>query len=91
MTTKITLNQEEQNLLDSFERGEWNSVKDLEKQKKIATEAAKRFLRKDVRINIRISSHDLQNIKEKAAFEGMPYQTLVASILHKFARGYFAS
>ncbi len=91
MTAKtLELDQEEQGLLDSFEKGEWHSVPNLVQQKNMAVDAAKRFLKKDARINIRISSNDLKHIKEKAAFEGMPYQTLVASILHKFACGHLA-
>ena len=85
---KLILDQEEKILLDSFESGEWKSVDDLPKQKMIAIEAAQNFFKKDARINIRISSNDLKYLKEKAAFEGMPYQTLVASILHKYACGH---
>jgi predicted DNA binding CopG/RHH family protein len=85
---KLILDQEEKTLLDSFEAGEWESVDDLPKQKMIAIEAAQNFFKKDARINIRISSNDLKYLKEKAAFEGMPYQTLVASILHKYACGH---
>jgi len=45
-------------------------------------------LRKDVRINIRLSSNDILNIKQIAAYEGLPYQTLIASVLHKYAAGH---
>ncbi|ACJ19319.1 hypothetical protein CbuK_2134 [Coxiella burnetii CbuK_Q154] len=45
-------------------------------------------MQKDARINIRISSTDLEQIKQKAAYEGIPYQTLIASILHKYAAGH---
>ncbi len=85
---QLNLSAEEQDLLDSFEREEWHSVKDVAQQKKVAKAAAEKFLKKDMRINIRISSNDLKHIKEKAAFEGMPYQTLVASVLHKYASGH---
>jgi len=85
---KIKLDAEEKKLLASFEKGEWKSVKDIKKHKKIAKAAAKNTLQKDARINIRLSSNDLLRIKQKAAFEGIPYQTLIASILHKFAAGH---
>jgi predicted DNA binding CopG/RHH family protein len=49
---------------------------------------AKNTLRKDTSVNIRLSSSDLIRIKQKAAFEGIPYQTLIASILHKYAAGH---
>jgi len=84
----IQLDDEEKQLLDSYNKGEWKSVKDFEKQKHIAKIAAKNTLRKDARINIRLSSTDLLRIKQKAAFEGIPYQTLIASILHKYAAGH---
>lgn len=53
-----------------------------------AEKTALRTLQKDVRINIRLSSTDVANIKMKAAYEGLPYQTLISSILHKYASGY---
>lgn len=75
-------------LSDSFDKGEWKSVKNLKHEIETAKKAAKNTLRKDARINIRLSSNDLIRIKQKAAFEGIPYQTLIASILHKYAAGH---
>lgn len=85
---KLKLDAYEQELLDSFDKGEWTSVKNLRHEKDIAKKAAKNTLRKDARVNIRLSSSDLIRIKQKAAFEGIPYQTLIASILHKYAAGH---
>lgn len=87
MTTKskMKLDPEEKEILDSFEKGEWKSVQNIEKEKRSASEAGSRFMRKDARINIRISSNDLDQIKRIAAYEGLSYQTLIASVLHKFA------
>ena len=82
------LDNEEKELLESFENDEWKSVKNLEKEKKHARKVAGKTLRKDVRINIRLSSNDVSNIKQLAAYEGLPYQTLIASILHKYAAGH---
>lgn len=82
------LDDEEQDLLNSVERGEWKSVDNLEKEIAKAQEAAANFLRKDTRVNIRISSSDLDRLKRIAAYEGLPYQTLIASILHKYASGH---
>lgn len=84
----FNLDSEEQALSDSFDRGEWKSVKNLSKEKTKARRAAANTLRKSARINIRISEVDLEHIKQKAAFEGLPYQTLIASILHKYAAGH---
>ena len=67
----IKLSAEEQDFLDSFEAGEWSSVADLHEKKAEAKTAAHRFLTKSARINIRLSSNDLRQLKEKAALEGM--------------------
>lgn len=84
----IRLDKNEKQLLDSFNKGEWKSVKNFEKQKRLAMTVAKNTQLKNARINIRLSNSDLLRIKQKAAFEGMPYQTLIASILHKYAAGH---
>ena len=85
---KLNLDAEERELLSSFENNEWKTVKNVEKEKKRAREAAVKTLTKDVRINIRLSSVDILHIKQKAAYEGIPYQTLIASVLHKYAAGH---
>ena len=79
------LDLEEQELLTSFENGEWSTVKNFKKEVANLEAAAKNFMKKDARINIRVSQYDLDRIKRVAAHEGMPYQTLIASVLHKFA------
>jgi len=87
-TRAHSLDKEEEELLSSFEQGEWTPVKGVEKEKIVAKKTAARTLRKDVRINIRLTSNDVANIKRKAAYEGLPYQTLIASVLHKYAAGH---
>ena len=82
------LDAEEKELSDSFARGEWKSVANLKEEKNKARIAAANYSRKSARINIRLSEIDLEHIKRKAAFEGLPYQTLIASILHKYAAGH---
>ena len=84
----VKLDREEKDLLASVERGEWKSVSNLKEEITFAKKAAANFLRKDARINIRISSVDLEHLRHKAVYEGLPYQTLIASILHKYAAGY---
>jgi predicted DNA binding CopG/RHH family protein len=59
-------------------------VKDQQTAKQTAVQAARRYLRKDARVNIRLSSADLEMLKRRAAEEGLPYQSLIASILHKY-------
>lgn len=84
---KYKLDQEEQNLLDSFEKGEWKSVENLDLEVKRHREYAKNTLKKDKRVNIRISSKDLEEIQTLAVEDGIPYQTLMSSILHRFVNG----
>ncbi|WP_032139620.1 CopG family antitoxin [Rickettsia tamurae] len=87
---KYKLTEEEQEILDYFEKGELLELpgKELENQKNIAKIAAANFFKKSERINIRLPLYDLNHIKRIAAQEGMPYQTLIASVLHKYASGY---
>jgi predicted DNA binding CopG/RHH family protein len=81
------LDKEEQELLESIESGEWQSVDNLEDEIKKHREIAKNTLKKDKRINIRLSSNDLQMLKTTAVELGMPYQTLVSSVLHQYVTG----
>jgi predicted DNA binding CopG/RHH family protein len=83
----MKLDTEEKNLLESFERGEWRSVKGGKRDKTRYARYARATFRKDRRLNIRISSKDLEAIQKRALEEGLPYQTLIASLLHKFAAG----
>lgn len=77
----------EKELLNSFERNEWRSVKDLAKRKSELEKSARATIRKDKRLNIRISERDLRELQRIALREGLPYQTLISSILHKYVNG----
>jgi predicted DNA binding CopG/RHH family protein len=79
------LNPEEKELLDSFERAEWRPIKEKETESKRYREYARIIFKKDRRVNIRISSKDLEALQKRAVEEGIPYQALIASILHKYA------
>lgn len=79
------LTKEEQKLLEEVERGEWIRVPNFEKEKKRFQAIARNTLNKTRNINIRLSQRDLQKIKAKAIENGIPYQTLVSSVLHRFA------
>jgi predicted DNA binding CopG/RHH family protein len=81
------LDQEERDFLESYERGEWQSSENLESEAQRYREYARATFRKDTRVNIRISSKDLDAIQKRALEEGIPYQTLIASVLHKFISG----
>ena len=77
----------EDDIARSFEKGEWKPVKNLTKEIERFREAATETLLKNRRVNIRISAMDLEGIQAKAAAEGLPYQTLMASVLHKYVSG----
>jgi predicted DNA binding CopG/RHH family protein len=81
---KVGLDAEEREILDAFESG----AMDLQPVPPALVAAAKETMRKKRNINIRISEQDLEAIKLRAAREGLPYQTLIGSILHKYAAGY---
>jgi len=84
--TKTKLTEDEKDILESVDAGEWKSADEDSKTDYKAI--AKETLKKEKRINIRLSSRDLDLIQRKAAREGIPYQTLIGSILHKYANGY---
>jgi len=88
MMKKIILEEEEKEILESYERGEWKSVKNPKEEIARLREYARNTLQKDKRINIRMSSKDLDQVQVIAAQEGIPYQTLVSSIIHKYVAGY---
>ena len=84
---QLKLDEEELQILRDFERGEFESIKNVREEKRQLEATARRTLQKGKRINIRISARDLEKIQKRAVAEGMPYQTLIASTLHKFVTG----
>ncbi len=82
-----TFDEEERELLASFETEAWHSAPEAAMLKQQLEEAARVTLAKSERITVRLTPSDLQAIKHKAAQEGLPYQTLIASLLHKYASG----
>ena len=83
------LNKEEKEILESYENDEWVSVSKPARTAKYKA-AAKATFKKDKRVNIRISALDLELLQERALIEGLPYQTLMSSVLHKYVTGRFA-
>ena len=79
------LDKNEKELVESFEKGEWKPLK--KKNQKAYAEAAKESTSKSKRINIRLTSKDYHDIQVKAIEEGIPYQTLISSIIHKYNKG----
>jgi predicted DNA binding CopG/RHH family protein len=84
---KTIIDKDEKELIQSIENDEWIPVKNPTEFKKMFKNAARTTLIKDQRMNIRIAKRDIQSLKAKALEEGMPYQTLVSSILHKYITG----
>jgi len=82
----IKLDQDEKDILEAFEAGEFQS-KLTPLRKEMIEKSASEAFKKDKRINIRISNRDLISIQRRALEEGMPYQTMISSILHKFISG----
>jgi len=83
----MKLNKQEKQIVESVERGDWRSVRGVKKQIKRYQEYSKATVRKDKRVNIRMSEKDLIRIRKKAMEEGLPYQTLISSVLHRYANG----
>jgi predicted DNA binding CopG/RHH family protein len=82
----MKIDADEKDLLESVERGEWKPTGGKRERTRYARYAKATF-RKDRRLNIRLSSKDLEAIQKRALAEGLPYQTLIASLLHKYAAG----
>jgi predicted DNA binding CopG/RHH family protein len=81
------LDREEKELIESIETGGWRPVKNLNEWKSRLSKAAADTLTKDQRMNIRITKNDFNGIKLRAMEEGIPYQTLVSSLIHKYLSG----
>ena len=83
----MKIDAEEKELLESVERGEWKSAGGGKRERARFSRYAKATFKKDRRLNIRLSSKDLEAIQKRALAEGLPYQTLISSLLHKYASG----
>jgi len=79
--------KDEKELIESLETEDWVSIDNLAEEIAKARQAAEATLTKSERMNIRISPRDLKRLKIRAIEEGIPYQTLVSSILHKYLTG----
>ncbi len=83
----VRLDPEEQELLESFERDEWRPVAEEDAELERYRQHARTTFKKDMRVNIRISKKDLEALQKRALEDGIPYQTLMASVLHKYVSG----
>ena len=87
MKKKYKLDAEEQEILDAMESGQVSPLKDSAQEMKKLKASAKAYGSKVHRINIRLTGWDYEKTQEKALREGIPYTTLIASIVHKFFTG----
>jgi predicted DNA binding CopG/RHH family protein len=83
----IELDREEREVLDAYHEGRLERVALDAREVEAYREAARAVARKNRRVNIRLSARDLEDLQVRAREEGMPYQTLMASVLHKYAAG----
>jgi len=81
------IDHEEKDLMESIERDEWQPVKKFDQEKEKAIAAARNTLKKEKRINLRLTQKDYHQIQIKAIEEGIPYQTLISSLVHKYLNG----
>ena len=77
----------EKEIVQEFENDEWKSADGIESLKSDMKSAANATTRKNKRINIRLSEKDISLLKIRALEEGLPYQTLISSIIHKYIYG----
>lgn len=81
----FNLDPEEKKILKSYEKGQLKPVAKIQAEKRRIEQIAHFSLKKTKNINIRLSQKDLLKLKAKAASEGIPYQTMISSILHRFS------
>jgi len=81
------IDQEEKDLMESIESNEWKPVNNINLEKEKVMAAARNTLKKDKRINLRLTQKDYHQIQIKAIEEGIPYQTLISSLVHKYLNG----
>lgn len=81
-----TLDHEEREILEAFEADTLRSVATAAERSRLEA-SARGTQTKDQRINIRLTSEDLGALRARALQEGIPYQTLISSVLHKYVSG----
>ena len=82
-----TMNEEERDILDRFERGELRSAPGTEQEIEAARQAARNTFNKTKRVNLRVTERDFNLAHSRAREEGIPYQTLLSSVIHKYLSG----
>ena len=83
--------KEEKTIVDAYEKGRMKLSKPSKKEIEVIKATAKKTLVKDRRITIRLYDHDYQGIQKKAIEMGVPYQTLISGIIHRYIEGDFTT
>ncbi len=83
----MTLDKEEKELLEAYDGGKIKTRKPTLKERQDSIQIAKKTLKKDKRITIRLYEHDFLGIQKKAFESGLPYQSLISSLIHRFVEG----
>ena len=81
-------NEEEKYILDALENGKIKMSKPSKAEVKAIKSAASNTFKKDRRVTIRLYSHDFIGIQKKAMEMGIPYQTLISGVIHRYIEGY---
>ena len=81
------LNSEEREILEKFERGELRSAREAEREMETARQVARNTFHKTRRVNLRVTERDFNLAHARAREEGIPYQTLLSSVIHKYLSG----
>ncbi len=81
------LNAEERDVLDRFEQDELRTAPDAEREIEAARQAARNTFNKTKRVNLRVTERDFNLAHARAREEGIPYQTLLSSVIHKYLSG----
>lgn len=81
------LSAEERDILDQFERGNLRSATGAEREVESAHQAARNLFKKTKRVNLRVTERDFNLAHSRAREEGIPYQTLLSSVIHKYLSG----
>lgn len=83
----MKFNEEEKQILDTYEKGKLNPRNPSKKEIREIKEIARNTMKKDKRITIRLYDHDFKGIQKKAMEKGIPYQTLISGMIHRYVEG----
>ena len=83
----MKLNREEKEIISAYERGLIKTTTPSKKELKEVKSMAENTFRKDRRITIRLYEHDFKGIQKKAMEMGIPYQTLISAMIHRYIEG----